>query len=155
MDLVYTVVHSLVDEIIGTKHDEGIAGSRPSILSCAMYFHTLTDDFPCPYTIPESFQRFKIKPGNHRSAIRDRLCAPADNPKVPANDFQIEDDFLIGSYARSTMISPRGLVPKRQASILLALRQTRQANEHLDCRAALSGSHERAEAPFRLRDEQR
>jgi hypothetical protein len=59
-----------------------------------------------PYTIAESFQRFRSNleitdPQSTTVSIRQLAIR-----KVLANDFQIVDDFLTGSYARSTMISP-------------------------------------------------
>ncbi len=62
--------------------------------------------FPMPYTIAESFQRFRSNleitdPQSTTVSIRQQAIR-----KVLANDFQIVDDFLTGSYARSTMISP-------------------------------------------------
>jgi hypothetical protein len=59
-----------------------------------------------PYTIADSFQRFKSNleitdPQTTTVSIRQQAIR-----KVLANDFQIIDDFLTGSYARSTMISP-------------------------------------------------
>jgi tRNA nucleotidyltransferase (CCA-adding enzyme) len=59
-----------------------------------------------PYTIAESFQRLRSNleitdPQSTTVSIRQQTIR-----KVLANDFQIIDDFLTGSYARSTMIAP-------------------------------------------------
>jgi hypothetical protein len=59
-----------------------------------------------PFTITDSFQRFKSNleitdPQTTTVSIRQQAIR-----KVLTNDFQIIDDFLTGSYARSTMISP-------------------------------------------------
>jgi hypothetical protein len=59
-----------------------------------------------PHSIAESFQRFRSNleitdPQSAIVSVRQQTVR-----KVLANDFQIVDDFLTGSYARSTMISP-------------------------------------------------
>jgi len=59
-----------------------------------------------PYTILDSFQRFKSNleitdPQTTIVSVRQQNIR-----KVLANDFQIVDGFLTGSYARSTMIAP-------------------------------------------------
>ncbi|MHB0767044.1 CBASS oligonucleotide cyclase [Bradyrhizobium sp. 1.29L] len=59
-----------------------------------------------PITVNDSFLRFKSNleitdPQSTTVSVRQQTIR-----RVLANDFQIVDDFLTGSYARSTMISP-------------------------------------------------